>query len=177
MLKSFITTFYFFFVLNIGPLFSQGGLLYYGNSRPVADAGPDIDAVSYDVIKLDGSNSYIEDGSELKYEWTFAPGLVRYDPDEFDLELSSKPYGRDQQFLKSVKTYKPVLEITLASNPPGTKLEVVLKVEDRIGFDGQDTMYVEYIGQIVDQPSLLPLDTSYSINEDLPEASEKIEEE
>ena len=177
MLKSFITAFYFFFVLNIGPLFSQGGLLYYGNSRPVADAGPDIDAVSYDVIKLDGSNSYIEDGSELKYEWTFAPGLVRYDPDEFDLELSSKPYGRDQQFLKSVKTYKPVLEITLASTPPGTKLEVVLKVEDRIGFDGQDTMYVEYIGQIVDQPSLLPLDTSYSINEDLPEASEKIEEE
>ena len=176
MLNPFIKNFYLLFVLTISPLFSQGGLLYYGNSRPVADAGPDIDAVSYDMVKLDGSKSYIADGSELKYEWTFAPGLVRYDPDEFDLELSSKPYGRDQQFLKSVKTYKPVLEITLANNPPGTKLEVILKVEDRIGFDAQDTLYIEYIGQVVDQPNLIPLDTSYNANENVFEVSEKPEE-
>ncbi len=177
MFKPFFKIFYFLFVLNMSPLFSQGGLLYYGNSRPVADAGSDIDAVSYDIIKLDGSKSYVSDGSELKYEWTFAPGLVRYDPDEFDLELSSKPYGRDQQFLKSVKTYKPILEITLANNPPGTKLEVILKVEDRIGFDAQDTMYIEYIGQIADEPSLVPLNTVYNANEDLLEVPGKIEEE
>jgi len=177
MLKSFNKTFHFIFFLSMSHLFSQGGLLYYGNSRPVADAGPDIDAVSYDIIELDGSNSYIADGSELKYEWTFAPGLVRYDPDEFDLELSSKPYGRDQQFLKSVKTYKPVIEITLANNPPGTKLEVILKVEDRIGFEAQDTLYIEYIGEAVDEPIAIPLDMSFSPDEDFSESSEKIEQE
>ena len=73
------------------------------------------------------------------------------------MELSSKPYGRDQQFLKSVKTYKPVIEITLANNPPGTKLEVILKVEDRIGFEAQDTLYIEYIGEAVDEPIAIPL--------------------
>ena len=53
MLKSFNKTFHFIFFLSMSHLFSQGGLLYYGNSRPVADAGPDIDAVSYDIIELD----------------------------------------------------------------------------------------------------------------------------
>ncbi len=175
MYKILIIIFHFIFLLELSPLFSQSGMLTM-TPRPVADAGPDIDAVSFDLVRLNGSNSYIADGSELKYEWTFAPGLVRYDPDEFDLELSSKPYGRDQQFLKSVKTYKSVLEITLANNSPGTKLEVILKVEDRIGFFDQDTMYIEYVGQIADQPSLVALDTNY-IEEQSYEESEEIEEE
>ena len=44
-------------------------------------------------------------------------------------------------------TYKDVLDVKLAENNPGTKLEVVLKIKDRIGFEDRDTLIVEYFDQ------------------------------
>ena len=56
---------------------------------------------------------------------------------DFQSEISSETYSG--KFLKSVSTYKTVLNVKLADNVPGTKLEVILKIKDRIGFEDSDT--------------------------------------
>tara|TARA_B100001996_G_C18637253_1_gene584174 strand:+ start:406 stop:1569 length:1164 start_codon:yes stop_codon:yes gene_type:complete len=123
-------------------LFGQSNLFSSGNNRPVADAGPDIKVESTSSIQLDASRSFINDGSRLKFEWIFAPGLVYNNENEFTSELSVKPY--DGTYLKSVQTYKQLLDVTIADNDLGTQLEVILKVKDRIGFEDTDTLIVEY---------------------------------
>jgi len=123
-------------------LFGQSNLFSSGNNRPVADAGPDIKVQSTSSIQLDASRSFINDGSKLKFEWIFAPGLVYNNENEFPSELLVKPY--DGTYLKSVQTYKQLLDVTIADNDLGTQLEVILKVKDRIGFEDTDTLIVEY---------------------------------
>ena len=93
-------------------------------------------------IFLDGSRSYIGDGSKIKYQWIFAPGLALQSDNDFQSEISSETYGG--KFLKSVSTHKTVLNVKLADNVPGTKLEVILKIKDRIGFEDSDTLVVTY---------------------------------
>ena len=132
----------FLCVLCTTILFGQSNLFSSGNNRPVADAGPDIKVQSTSSIQLDASRSFINDGSKLKFEWIFSPGLVYNNENEFTSELSVKPY--DGTYLKSVQTYKQLLDVTIADNDLGTKLEVILKVEDRIGFEDTDTLIVEY---------------------------------
>ncbi len=123
-------------------LFGQSNLFSSGSNRPVADAGPDIKVQSTNSIQLDASRSFINDGSKLKFEWIFAPGLVHNNENEFTSELSVKPY--DGTYLKSIQTYKQLLDVTIADNDLGTQLEVILKVKDRIGFEDTDTLIVEY---------------------------------
>ncbi len=123
-------------------LFGQSDFFSSGNNRPVADAGPDIKVQSTSSIQLDASRSFINDGSKLKFEWIFAPGLVYNNENEFTAELSVKPY--DSTYLKSIQTYKQLLDVTIADNDLGTQLEVILKVKDRIGFEDTDTLIVEY---------------------------------
>ena len=129
-------------VLSITILFGQSNLFSSGNNRPVADAGPDIKVQSTSSIQLDASRSFINDGSKLKFEWIFAPGLVHNNENEFSSELLVKPH--DSTYLKSIQTYKQLLDVTIADNDLGTKLEVILKVNDRIGFEDTDTLIVEY---------------------------------
>ena len=128
-------------------LFGQSNLFSSGNNRPVADAGPDIKVQSTSYIQLDASRSFINDGSKLKFEWIFAPGLVYNNENEFTSEISVKPY--DGTYLKSVQTYKPLLDVTIADNDLGTQLEVILKVKDRIGFEDTDTLIIEYFDSSV----------------------------
>ena len=128
-------------------LFGQSNLFSSGSNRPVADAGPDIKVQSTNSIQLDASRSFINDGSKLKFEWIFAPGLVHNNENEFTSELSVKPY--DGTYLKSIQTYKQLLDVTIADNDLGTKLEVILKVKDRIGFEDTDTLIVEYFDSSV----------------------------
>ena len=54
-------------------------------------------------------------------------------------------------------TFKDVLDVKLAENNPGTKLEVVLKIKDRIGFEDRDTLIVEYFDPTI--PKEESLDT------------------
>ena len=61
---------------------------------------------------------------------------------DFQSEISSETYSG--KFLKSVSTYKTVLNVKLADNVSGTKLEVILKIKDRIGFEDSDTLVVTY---------------------------------
>ena len=129
-------------VLSTTILFGQSDFFNSGNNRPVADAGPDIKVQSTNSIQLDASRSFINDGSKLKFEWIFAPGLVYNNENEFTSELSVKPY--DSKYLKSIQTYKQLLDVTIADNDLGTQLEVILKVKDRIGFEDTDTLIVEY---------------------------------
>ena len=117
-------------------------MFFYGNSRPSADAGEDISVESGESVYFDGSRSFVGDESKIKYHWTFSPGLVLESENNFSSELSIQTYGGT--YLKSVETYKKVLPIKLADNDPGTKLEVVLKIRDRIGFEDMDTLIVEY---------------------------------
>ena len=49
---------------------------FFGNNKPIADAGKDIKTRPGETIFLDGSRSNVGDGSKIKYHWTFAPGLV-----------------------------------------------------------------------------------------------------
>ncbi len=140
-------------VLSITILFGQSNLFSSGNNRPVADAGPDIKVQSTSSIQLDASRSFINDGSKLKFEWIFAPGLVYNNENEFTSELSVKPY--DSTYLKSIQTYKQLLDITIADNDLGTQLEVILKVKDRIGFEDTDTLIIEYFDSSVLDDTLI----------------------
>lgn len=126
----------------VSACYSQGDMFIFGNNRPVADAGKDVKAISKGSIFLDGSRSFVGDGSKIKYKWIFAPGLALKSENDFSSEISFDTYG--SKFLKSVETYKQVLDLKLNQNDPGTKLEVVLKIKDRIGFEDSDTLIVEY---------------------------------
>ena len=143
----------FLCVLSTTILFGQSNLFSSGNNRPVADAGPDIQVQSTSSIQLDASRSFINDGSKLKFEWIFAPGLVHNNENEFTSELSVKPY--DGTYLKSIQTYKQLLDVTIADNDLGTQLEVILKVKDRIGFEDTDTLIVEYFDSNVLSDTLI----------------------
>jgi len=134
-------------VLSITILFGQSNLFSSGNNRPVADAGPDIKVQSTSSIQLDASRSFINDGSKLKFEWIFAPGLVYNNENEFSSELLVKAH--DSTYLKSIQTYKQLLDVTIADNDLGTQLEVILKVKDRIGFEDTDTLIIEYFDSSV----------------------------
>ena len=133
--------------LSITILFGQSNLFSSGNNRPVADAGPDIKVESTSSILLDASRSFINDGSKLKFEWIFAPGLVYNNENEFSSELLVKAH--DSTYLKSIQTYKQLLDVTIADNDLGTQLEVILKVKDRIGFEDTDTLIIEYFDSSV----------------------------
>ena len=113
-----------------GFIYCQGDLFISGNSGPIANAGRDIKTLSKGAIFLDGSRSYVTDGSTIKYHWEFSPGLVLSSDNDFSQEISTSSFG--ETYLKSVTTYKDVLDVKLAENNPGTKLEVVLKIKDRI---------------------------------------------
>ena len=134
-------------------LFGQSNLFSSGNNRPVADAGPDIKVQSTSSIQLDASRSFINDGSKLKFEWIFAPGLVYNNENEFSSELSVKPHN--STYLKSIQTYKQLLDVTIADNDLGTQLEVILKVKDRIGFEDTDTLIIEYFDSSVLDDTLI----------------------
>ena len=131
-----------FTILFVTTVQAQTDMFIFGSSRPVADAGGDIKTLTKGSIFLDGSRSYIGDGSKIKYQWIFAPGLALQSDNDFQSEISSETYGG--KFLKSVSTHKTVLNVKLADNVPGTKLEVILKIKDRIGFEDSDTLVVTY---------------------------------
>jgi len=139
--------------LSITILFGQSNLFSSGNNRPVADAGPDIKVQSTSSILLDASRSFINDGSKLKFEWIFAPGLVYNNENEFSSELLVKAH--DSTYLKSIQTYKQLLDVTIADNDLGTQLEVILKVKDRIGFEDTDTLIIEYFDSSVLDDTLI----------------------
>ena len=134
---------------------AQTDMFIFGSSRPVADAGVDIKTLTKGSIFLDGSRSYIGDGSKIKYQWIFAPGLALQSDNDFQSEISSETYSG--KFLKSVSTYKTVLNVKLADNVPGTKLEVILKIKDRIGFEDSDTLVVTYFDPSVPVQTVVDL--------------------
>lgn len=147
-------------------------MFFYGNSRPSADAGEDISVESGESVYFDGSKSFVGDESKIKYHWTFSPGLVLESENNLSSELSIQTY--EGTYLKSVETYKKVLPIKLADNDPGTKLEVVLKIRDRIGFEDMDTLIVEYSDlvntnqSLVNKPKNAAIDTiAFSPNFDM----------
>jgi len=144
-------------------VYGQGDLFISGNSGPVADAGRDIKTLSKGSIFLDGSRSYVTDGSTIKYQWIFAPGLVLNSDNDFSQEISTKAFG--DKYLRSVTTYNDVLDVKLADNTPGTKLEVILKIKDRIGFEDMDTLIVEYFDPTI--PKEDPIDTLIIPNDSL----------
>ncbi len=134
----------FIILLLINPLLiAQGDMFSSGSNRPRANAGPDIQIIPNQSISLDASRSFIRDGSKLKYEWILSPGLALKSDNEFDSEISVDFYKN--KYLKSVQTYKKVIEVNPYENKSGTKLEVVLRVKDRIGFEDLDTLFIEYI--------------------------------
>tara|TARA_B100001093_G_scaffold318833_1_gene304235 strand:+ start:8731 stop:9870 length:1140 start_codon:yes stop_codon:yes gene_type:complete len=116
---------------------------FFGNNKPIAEAGNDIKTLSGEMIFLDGSRSFVGDGSKIKYHWIFSPGLVLKNDNDLSSEISIETYGGE--YVKSVQTSKQVLKVKVHNNDPGTKLEVVLKIKDRIGFEDKDTLLVEYI--------------------------------
>lgn len=151
--KNNILPFLFLGILLKGLIYSQGDLFISGNSGPVANAGRDIKTLSKGSIFLDGSQSYVTDGSTIKYHWEFSPGLVLNSDNDFSQEISTDSFG--ETYLKSVITFKDVLDVKLAENNPGTKLEVVLKIKDRIGFEDRDTLIVEYFDPTIPEEELL----------------------
>lgn len=148
-----------FFCVDI---YAQSDMFFYGNSRPSADAGKDILVKSGESVYFDGSRSFVGDESKIKYQWSFSPGLVLKSENDFSSELSIETYGG--KYLKSVETYKKVLSIKLADNDPGTKLEVVLKIRDRIGFEDMDTLLVEYSNPVYISDSLMDAPKNIAID-------------
>ncbi|MAH99433.1 MAG: hypothetical protein CMA12_08905 [Euryarchaeota archaeon] len=155
-LKTILKALYYL-LFSISFLSAQADLFMSGGNRPFADAGRDINTISKGSIFLDGSRSYVSDGSKIKYHWTFSPGLVLNSDNDFSSEISIETYG--EQYLRTVETYKEVLDVQLAPNEPGTKLEVILKIKDRIGFEDFDTLIVEYY-----DPTIATADTTIDIS-------------
>ena len=156
----------FFLSTNI----AIGQDFFFGNNKPIAEAGNDIKTLSGEIIFLDGSRSFVGDGSKIKYHWIFSPGLVLKNDNDFSSEISIETYGGE--YIKSVQTNKQVLKIKVHDNDPGTKLEVVLKVKDRIGFEDKDTLLVEYIApktqkKATPEMSMNPPLTSLDVPSDL----------
>ena len=149
-----------FTILALGNI-TFGQDFFFGNNKPIADAGKDIKTRPGETIFLDGSRSNVGDGSKIKYHWIFAPGLVLKSENNFTSEISVDTYGG--QYIKSVQTRKQVLNVIAADNNPGTKLEVILKVKDRIGFEDRDTLIVEYLS-----PKIKAVEISNPTTETLP---------
>jgi len=142
-MKSKLDKILILFLIIRSMLIAQSNMFSSGSNRPRANAGPNIKIIPEENIILDASRSFIRDGSKLKFEWVLSPGLALKNGNEFENEISTDFYKN--KYLKSVQTYKKVIEIIPIENKPGTKLEVVLKVKDRIGFEDLDTLFVEYI--------------------------------
>ncbi len=118
-----------------------------GSNRPRANAGPDIQIIKDQKINLDASRSFIRNGSKLKFEWILSPGVALKSDNMLNNAISIDLY-RDK-YLKTIQTNEKILEIVPAKNKIGTKLEIILNVKDRIGFQDSDTLYVEYIKEPV----------------------------
>ena len=160
-----------FTILFVTVVQAQTDMFIFGSSRPVADAGGDIKTLTKGSIFLDGSRSYIGDGSKIKYQWIFAPGLALQSDNDFQSEISSETYSG--KFLKSVSTYKTVLNVKIADNVPGTKLEVILKINDRIGFEDSDTLVVTYYDPSV--PVQTVVDTLEAVEDTIAFGSDKVD--
>lgn len=124
-------------------LFSQDGLFLSSNNVPYADAGPNIKVFDDRNIVLDGSQSYSDDGSKLKYTWILSPGLALNEENNFSSNLFIDTY--DEKYLKSIKTSEEITKLKIFENDPGTKLEIILEVKNSLGFRGTDTLSVEYL--------------------------------
>ena len=125
----------------------QQDMFSSGSNRPRANAGPDIQIIKDQKINLDASRSFIRDGSKLKFEWILSPGVALKSENMLNNAISVDLY-RDK-YLKTIQTNEKILEIVPAKNKIGTKLEIILNVKDRIGFQDSDTLYVEYIKEPV----------------------------
>ena len=125
----------------------QQDMFSSGSNRPRANAGPDIQIIKDQKINLDASRSFIRDGSKLKFEWILSPGVALKSDNMLNNAISIDLY-RDK-YLKTIQTNEKILEIVPAKNKIGTKLEIILNVKDRIGFQDSDTLYVEYIKEPV----------------------------
>lgn len=142
-MKSKLEKILILFLIIKSMLIAQSDMFSAGSKRPRANAGPNIQIIPNENIVLDASRSFIRDGSKLKFEWILSPGLALKIGNEFENEISTDFYKN--KYLKSVQTYKKIIEIIPNENRLGTKLEVVLRVKDRIGFEDLDTLFVEYI--------------------------------
>jgi len=142
-MKSKLEKILILFLIIKSMLNAQSDMFSAGSKRPRANAGPNIQIIPDENIVLDASRSFIRDGSKLKFEWILSPGLALKIGNEFENEISTDFYKN--KYLKSVQTYKKIIEIIPNENKPGTRLEVVLRVKDRIGFEDLDTLFVEYI--------------------------------
>ena len=142
-MKSKLEKILILFLIIRSMLLAQSDMFSAGSNRPRANAGPNIQIIPDENIVLDASRSFIRDGSKLKFEWILSPGLALKTGNEFENEVSTNFYKN--KYLKSIQTYKKVIKIIPNENKIGTKLEVVLRVKDRIGFEDLDTLFVEYI--------------------------------
>ena len=134
---------FIFLIIFCSFLFSQDGFFNSGGNRPYVDAGEDIEVTPGSIIYLDGTESYLGDGSKVQYNWILAPGLALNKDNSFSSEDKIETY--DAIYLKSIQTYEDVLEIQVADNDTGVKLEVYLNIKDRLGFTASDTLIVEYL--------------------------------
>ena len=140
----------------------QQDMFSSGSNRPRANAGPDIQIIKDQKINLDASRSFIRDGSKLKFEWILSPGVALKSDNMLNNAISVDLY-RDK-YLKTIQTNEKILEIVPAKNKIGTKLEIILNVKDRIGFQDSDTLYVEYIKEPVKENLPKEMPDSLAIN-------------
>ena len=140
----------------------QQDMFSSGSNRPRANAGPDIQIIKDQKINLDASRSFIRDGSKLKFEWILSPGVALKSDNMLNNAISVDLY-RDK-YLKTIQTNEKILEIIPAKNKIGTKLEIILNVKDRIGFQDSDTLYVEYIKEPVKENLPKEMPDSLAIN-------------
>ena len=146
----------FFLIIFNTYSFSQDGLFSSSSNLPYAYAGQDIEVSSELDILLDGTQSYSDDGSKIKYTWIFSPGLVLNDDNSFSSDFSIETY--DAKYLRSLNTSQQTVKVNIAENDPGTQLEVFLEVKNSLGFKASDTLIVKY-PTLVDTAILAELDS------------------
>ena len=106
-----------------------------GNSKPVADAGEDIEAVRGEQVVLDGTDSYDPDptGKIISYIWEASSDSGNGDDDHYD-----------DIYLKA--TNQPIAKFAVPFVQEDTTLEFTLKVIDDEGAEDDSSMKVEVEG-------------------------------
>jgi len=162
--------------LFLGILLAQNEIIYdEGYRRLEANAGPDIHAPSFSTIMLDASRSVHKKGSLLRYEWFLPPSLVFYDDYSYSDTDTVRTHDNStdpseelkRQSWKSISTKSKYIEIDLPEHPEGTKIPIVLKIKDPIGFTDTDTVMVIFkelrTRMIIAEPDSDSIDVDYDL--------------
>jgi len=92
------------------------------NELPVAEAGPDQSAAVNELVTLDGSSSYDNDGQILTYQWRRLPdGMIRYQGPDDTCNIRAMGFAQEMLELTVFDNHSETGSDTMIIDNPGTQ--------------------------------------------------------